>query len=216
MQDIAGIFEDTQDKIEAAEKKNTALEDKEISAAYSPMVIRFQERAWGEEESRERRQEEEDEAKQGYADSQGAQEHSDKPTPKKTSNGTNCAANSIKETEQGNNKQSDSTMNEIGNTTREEEEENDKDNYPSRKRITGTDIEEMTQETDEVIQQEWDKEEDKTEEALDRSGSLQTQGQEDTEESRQKEGGISAIRLAHNNTNVKRIPRIGTQRKNDH
>ena len=44
MQDIDGLFEDTQEKIEAAEKEHAALEDKEISVAYSSIAIRFQER----------------------------------------------------------------------------------------------------------------------------------------------------------------------------
>ena len=58
MEDINGLFEDTQAKIEAAEEANTALEDKEISAAYSPMAIRLQERTQEEEEAMGRGQEE--------------------------------------------------------------------------------------------------------------------------------------------------------------
>ena len=69
MQDIDGLFEDTQERIEAAGKAHAILEDKEISVAYSPMAIRLQERAQEEEELRERIREEKDEAKQGSLDS---------------------------------------------------------------------------------------------------------------------------------------------------
>ena len=45
MEDINSLCMDIHDKIEAAEEANAALEDKEISAAYSPMESRLQERA---------------------------------------------------------------------------------------------------------------------------------------------------------------------------
>ena len=44
MDNIDNLFMETQEKIDAAKETNTALEDKNISAAYLPIAVRMQNR----------------------------------------------------------------------------------------------------------------------------------------------------------------------------